>query len=269
MFKRKSARIPEYSYRAASSYKNEEALVYRRIAIIAFLTAIVLIVVSLWGISFIYGLGSFWESFHGKKADVATTTNIYRSINPKLDDLLSATNKDRIDVNGSVADGVTVELYLNNNLYGKVVGKDSRFKFADVKLKVGENNLKVVSKDDTTTSDPAFATVTLDKTAPKLEVGSISNDIIYLDKQKEIQISGKTDPEATVTINGFQAIVAPEGSFSYSLPLSQGQNSIKVVASDKAGNQATVEKSLFVQASASPATSSATATDSAATTSAN
>jgi hypothetical protein len=248
MFKKKSSKIPEYSYRAANSYKQEEALVYRRIAIVSLLTAVVLTVIFFWGISFVNLLGTFWQSFSPSKAENANTTAIYRNIDPRLDSLPSITNKDRILVSGSVLSGLDLELFVNNIFIDKTQSLEGRFSFSDVKLNNGENTIKVISKDgEGHSGEPAFATITYDRKPPELEVDEISSEVIQLEKSKEIIIKGKTEPDSLVTVNGFQSIVQPDGSFEYVLALHEGQNDIKIAASDKAGNQTTIEKSVFAQ----------------------
>jgi bacillopeptidase F len=62
--------------------------------------------------------------------------------------------------------------------------------------------------------------------------------------QGSVQVSGKTDNNVKITVNGFWAIVDDSNNFSYALPLQGGENQIKVVAEDKAGN--TTQKDIKV-----------------------
>ena len=52
---------------------------------------------------------------------------------------------------------------------------------------------------------------------------------------------GKTDSGVRITVNGFWAVIDENNNFSYSLPLQDGDNAIKVVAQDQAGNKAEKE----------------------------
>ncbi|HEX9710846.1 MAG TPA: Ig-like domain-containing protein, partial [Candidatus Thermoplasmatota archaeon] len=54
-----------------------------------------------------------------------------------------------------------------------------------------------------------------------------------------LRISGVTEPGARVTVNGLVAQVAPNGSFSLVVPLEPGPNTVRVFATDAAGNTAT------------------------------
>ncbi len=57
----------------------------------------------------------------------------------------------------------------------------------------------------------------------------------------QVTVSGQTTPDAVVTVNGQTVDVAADGSFSTTVTLSQGTNSIEVVASDFAGDQQSAE----------------------------
>jgi bacillopeptidase F len=59
-----------------------------------------------------------------------------------------------------------------------------------------------------------------------------------------INVAGKTDQGVSVTVNGFWAVVDDNNNFSYTLPLQNGDNQIKIVAVDLAGNK--TEKDLKV-----------------------
>ncbi len=57
----------------------------------------------------------------------------------------------------------------------------------------------------------------------------------------QVTVSGQATPDAVVTVNGQTVDVAADGSFSTTMTLSQGTNSIEVVASDFVGDQQSVE----------------------------
>jgi len=52
-----------------------------------------------------------------------------------------------------------------------------------------------------------------------------------------------SDPKATVTVNGIEAAMAPGGHFGYNISLTEGENTINVVATR---GEATVTKTLKV-----------------------
>lgn len=61
-------------------------------------------------------------------------------------------------------------------------------------------------------------------------------------KNSLITVRGVSTSDATVTINGNQATVNEEGQFLIDLVLDEGENIIRVVASDPVGNQSAVER---------------------------
>ncbi|MBI2443500.1 MAG: hypothetical protein HYV40_06395, partial [Candidatus Levybacteria bacterium] len=61
---------------------------------------------------------------------------------------------------------------------------------------------------------------------------------------RTITVSGKTTDDAKVTVNGFWAVMQPDGMFRYRLTLQDGENQIKIVSTDEANNK--TEKSLKV-----------------------
>jgi len=54
-----------------------------------------------------------------------------------------------------------------------------------------------------------------------------------------LEVSGRTESGASVTINGIQAAVGPDGSFSCSIPLRDGANMLNITSTDEWGNSVT------------------------------
>ena len=82
------------------------------------------------------------------------------------------------------------------------------------------------------------------KGEPKLEIGFPSDGASFTKADQEINVSGTTDPDNTVKVNDFIAIVDTNGNFSYFLKLKEGENKIKIVATNPAGK--TSEKEITV-----------------------
>jgi flagellar hook assembly protein FlgD len=69
-------------------------------------------------------------------------------------------------------------------------------------------------------------------------------------KNSLITVRGVSTSDATVTINGNQATVNEEGQFLIDLVLDEGENIIRVVASDPVGNQSAVERYINLNSTA-------------------
>jgi hypothetical protein len=79
----------------------------------------------------------------------------------------------------------------------------------------------------------SFSILQSDIIPPNLDIQELP-DPVY---EKELPISGKTEPEAVVLINSNQVTVKEDGSFTYLLILNIGPNTITISATDKAGNK--------------------------------
>lgn len=63
--------------------------------------------------------------------------------------------------------------------------------------------------------------------------------------RREVLIKGNTEAKASVSINGHEIYVMPDGSFTESLTLSPGQNVLNITAIDRAGNVTSQSLTVF------------------------
>ncbi len=152
----------------------------------------------------------------------------------------TATNSAQIKVSGSAPKDTTVMLYVNDIKEEEIpVDEDNNFTFDEVKIDEGENTIKTKAKDDNknvSVYSPVIKITYLNK-PPSLEINEPTDGKSFEKDDSPIQVKGKTDPKVKVTVNDFWAIVDGAGNFSYTLPLQGGENRIKVVATDEAGNK--------------------------------
>lgn len=80
--------------------------------------------------------------------------------------------------------------------------------------------------------------------APLLEISEPKDNIRVT--SSEINFIGKTWEDATLKINGQQVQVSPGGSFSLSLALNPGLNTITVTAANRFGKVSTVKRTIVV-----------------------
>lgn len=161
---------------------------------------------------------------------------------PILDTLPIATNSAKIIVTGVSSADVSVILYVNDKRIEETdVNKKGEFSF-EYLLSKGNNKIYVRSQKENEKSDISeIANVVFDDTPPPLSINSPSDGQSFSKDQNSANVTGTTEEEARVTINGFWAIVNEDNSFSYSLPLQNGENTIKVVSTDLAGNKSEKE----------------------------
>lgn len=158
---------------------------------------------------------------------------------PILDPLPISTNSAQMIVSGQAQKNRKIKLFVNDtNMGEKDTDSDGSFRFTNVKLSDGENVVKATSlAGDKESNSSRTQTVRYMSKAPTLTVDSPTDNQEIHGGDKKVSISGKTDSGIQVTINGVYALSKPDGSFSFTLAISDGDNTITIVASDDAGNQ--------------------------------
>lgn len=223
--------------------KIEEKKVYRKLvfSLVVFCLFIVLVIFA--GIPILTKTIVFLTSF--RKENILTNTNADIKLEaPVLDPLDAATNSATISVSGYGEVESAVKIYLNDIEAAKVlVDKDSRFTAKNLKLTEGTNNITGITlKADLESSPSAALVIIYKKNPPKLDISSPSENQIFIAENKEITISGETDPGNKVTINDRFVILNQDGKFNYKTALSDGENRFKIAATDIAGNQTIIER---------------------------
>lgn len=186
----------------------------------------------------------------GKDQQLANTAAKNQKIllPPALVQNFTATNSATITVSGSAQAKEKVELFVNNSLVDIMDTKDDgTFLFDNVSLNSGNNTIIAKAKVDNKESSPSNAlSISFANKAPSLTVDNPSDGQTFSGgDQQNLTVKGKTDSsDIKVTVNGFWAIIGANGNYSYTLHLQGGDNQIKVIAQDQAGNQ--TEKDLTV-----------------------
>lgn len=64
-------------------------------------------------------------------------------------------------------------------------------------------------------------------------------------REKKLTVVGKSDPDATVTVNGHLVSLSPKGEFRFYLDLLPGKNKIVVEAANKVGKKSRIERTVL------------------------
>ena len=164
---------------------------------------------------------------------------------PILNPLPSATNSAQIVISGKADKNTKINLYINDSQTDNTEADSNGNFFFTENLSAGDSQIKVKTEVNNKFSDFSNTyTVSLKNNAPSLTVDSPSDGQSFSKDQNSVNVTGKTDPNVSVTVNGFWAIINENNNYSYSLPLQNGDNQIKVIATDMAGNK--TEKDLKV-----------------------
>ncbi|WP_086374925.1 Ig-like domain-containing protein [Enterobacter quasiroggenkampii] len=169
----------------------------------------------------------------------------------------------------NLAQGTEVTVTLNGKTYGAVVGADGTWSVnvpaADAQaLGDGTWTVNVSGKDAAGNTVSGSQTIGVDTVAPTLSVDTLAQDNIInaAEHSQPLTLTGKTNAEAgqivTVTLNGknYNATVGSDGTWSVTLAagdvqaLSEGNHTLTVNVSDKAGNGSSVTADFAVDTTA-------------------
>lgn len=159
---------------------------------------------------------------------------------PSLSALPEATNAGEINVEGFTEQGASLELMINDTLSKSDKAKDDGTFIFLASLSTGVNRVQVRATDEAgNASLSEVKLVTVDKEPVSLTISSPKDGTEYIGKNSQsVEIQGKTNKTNTQVIANSSFIdVNRDGTFTHRLQLSPGENVIKIIASDKAGNQ--------------------------------
>lgn len=172
---------------------------------------------------------------------------------PQIETPFTATNSARVTIQGNAEPGSSVKFYLNNEPLEKtLVGNDGTFT-KRVTLNKEENEILAQTVDqagnESILSSPIY--IFYIKKAPLLEI-EFPPEKEYEAEKEEVEIRGKILPEARLTINNRVVPVRQDGSFSYLVTLSDGENLFEIVATDQAGNLTKIEQKIKFSSESKP-----------------
>lgn len=164
---------------------------------------------------------------------------------PILNPLPVATNSAKVAISGIANKDQTVRIYANDAIADETEVKNDGTFSTTIDIEKGLNVIKSKAKiKDKESKFSESVEITYIDTKPTLDVTSPSDGQTFSKDQNTAPVSGKTSSGVRVTVNDFWAIVNDDNNFSYTLPLKSGENEIKIIATDDAGN--TTEKILKV-----------------------
>lgn len=163
---------------------------------------------------------------------------------PALNPTYTATNSASVTITGFGSDKQTIALYVNGELIDKKeTEKDGTFTFEDVEIPKDENTIKTRAIQEGKESDFSNELVIrYKKDPPTLSIDEPSENQQFTKDDDTARVFGIAQEAQIVTVNGFRAIVESNGSYSYTLRLQHGENTIKVEAIDEAGNKKEMER---------------------------
>ncbi|QIR22922.1 Ig-like domain-containing protein [Enterobacter sp. SES19] len=206
---------------------------------------------------------------HDVTVDLATVAISINSI--AIDDVINAAEKGAdLVLSGAtinVEAGQTVTISLNGKIYSATVDDSGNWTWtvpsADLAgLKDGDASVQVSVTNVNGNSASAGREYSVDATAPSVTINTLATDDILnaAEAKSELTVSGSSSAEAgqtvTVSLNGkdYTTTVSADGSWTLNVPaadvaaLTDGSVTVTASVSDKAGNPASVDHNLTVDA---------------------
>lgn len=165
---------------------------------------------------------------------------------PELLSLPDATSSASLAVHGTATDGSQLSIIVNGENQEELVVDGDTFD-TNILLQKGLNEiyvemrmkkLNIFKKSDT-------YSVLYQNEKPKLNIDSPTNGSRI--SQTDITVSGSTDPDVSVRVNGSPTIANAEGKFSASIRIKEGENKIVVTATNRAGTVETQELTVIFE----------------------
>lgn len=222
----------------------EERKAKRRLAI-AFLGSISLLVfLAFFGLRILVGFSLFIDRIRGTSPQTPQQSAILLS--PILEQLPEATNAATLRIIGKATPKTTLILFINAIEYKKLpVAESGDFSVDEIPVSEGDVTVSAKVTDGKQTSDLSnIIRTVVDRTPPKLTIDAPADNSTINDGTRAVTVTGLTDEDMKVTINGRIVVVKSDGSFTYRMPINDGDNKLTIIARDGAGNETTAERTV-------------------------
>ncbi|HNB53157.1 MAG TPA: FlgD immunoglobulin-like domain containing protein [Anaerolineales bacterium] len=155
---------------------------------------------------------------------------------PPTMQLANVPNGLRVRENALTIEGVTdpdANVFVTGNPQPVQVDGQGNFAFL-YRLNEGPNALEIRAVDPAGNSTTLRRDISLIVTPPEVVIASPVDDAFL--SQSLITVSGQASPDVTLTVNEIPVSIGQDGTFNHQLTLEEGDNLIRVVATDDVGN---------------------------------
>jgi hypothetical protein len=200
---------------------------------------------AIFGLKILVGFSVLVDRMRGTTPTTQATEELL--LPPTLDPLPTATKSGMLTLTGFAQNDSEVIIYLNDSKLETITPEeDGTFSFPLRTLKEGNNTISARTTDakENTSDLSNVLTVLIKKTPPILELNSPQDHASILGDSNKVQVSGKTEENTTVTVNGRMVVMRADYTFSHDHPLNEGDNKLTIVATDLAGNTTTLERTV-------------------------
>lgn len=209
--------------------------------VITFTAGIIILIILLFefGPPLVNFFGDTVYNLRGNSTNSSSQTTDSELLQPPVfSDIPDATQSAYVSFSGSAPDkNGTVEIYVNDSLEDKIdIGDSTDFSVDSLQLSKGNNVVKArFVKGNLTSGYTKDFGIMYYAQKPDFTLSNPQDGATFTRADQKINVTGSTDPQNTVTVNGFRAIVDSDGNFSYLLGLNNGDNTITISAQNPAG----------------------------------
>lgn len=222
---------------------------YKTLSVRVFLIVLMPLLMYFWGLAIIGNIANFWDIFTPVskgtfKQDLGKEVPV---LPPTISALPKAVKDPKITISGFTQEGMQVEIFLNGDQIALVRSdKNGRFSFDGAALNEGDNEIYVKAKNGLKVESGPSEKVTIRylKKPPFLELTNLGDNADIRQNTNIFNLTGKTEPGVSVTINGSLVFVDNNSSFSFQLALPDGASQVTAITTDEAGNQATITRNV-------------------------
>jgi hypothetical protein len=220
--------------------RTEGKRLMRQTWILLVVTIITLYSIFKWGVPAIINMAVFLGDLKASGEPIGQEDTLPPST-PILSNLPIATTSASLTVNGYTETDAGVKLYRSGAELAETLADESgNFEFLNVLLLKDQNTFYAVATDlaGNESNQSNRVSVIYDTDAPELTIDSPSDGAdFYGETRRTITVNGSCDPNSEVKVNQYSVVVSSTGLYSTTVRLEEGNNEIKVVAIDNAGNQ--------------------------------
>lgn len=159
---------------------------------------------------------------------------------------IDATSSAQLTMSGYTESEAEVTLVINDEeIETKKANAEGNFEF-EVDLEEGDNVISAfAAKGELESALSQRYTVIFDNKKPKLEVAKPDDKQTVEGRANQLfTVSGVTDPDAHVLINGRAVYPNSKGEFTSSIQLNEGENKVELKAIDRAKNETEVVRTV-------------------------
>lgn len=237
--------MPRYrTYYKPRSLRHREKKSTVRLIVNVILSLFLLYILITWGLPFLVSSLSFLNRF---KSITHRSSNkeVALLAPPVLNIPYEATNSAQIRISGYSTPNLKVKIFIDDNLKTTTkVNDNGSFSTEPVSLVLGTNNITSKTVDDKGEESLPSKNIKViySSERPKLDLSSPSDNQQIKGGDKKVNVSGVTDPNDNLVVNGVTIVVGGDGHFSVDVPINDGDNNIVVAATNSVGNTTQVSR---------------------------